>query len=87
LQHIVLVHELLQHAAQRLFGDFENIEKVGHFHSGMAGDEMQDAVVRAPEAEFGERLIGIADEVAIGEEQKLDQVPYRLAGVAAMRVG
>ena len=47
---------------------------------GMAVDEMQHAVMRAAEAEFGERLVGIADEVAIGEEQQFDQVPDRLAG-------
>src|SRR5260221_4320302 len=42
---------------------------------------MQDAVVRAAEAELVEELIRIADEVAIGKEQKLDEVPVWLAGL------
>ncbi len=40
---------------------------------------MQHPVMRAPEAELGERLVGVAHEVAIGEEQQLDQVENRLA--------
>jgi hypothetical protein len=33
----------------------------------------------ATEAELRQHVVGIADEVAIGEEQELDHVPSRLA--------
>ena len=42
-------------------------------------DEMQDAVVGAPETVFVQDPVGIADEVAIGEEEQLDQVVGRAA--------
>ena len=75
LQHIALVDELLEHAAERLLGDLEDVEQFGDLHARIAVDEMQHPVVRAAEAEFLQHVVGIADEVAIGEEQKLDDVP------------
>jgi hypothetical protein len=82
LHHISLVDELLEHAPERLLGDIQDVQKVRDLHARIAVDEMQHAVVRAPETELGEHMIGIADEVAIGEEQQLDDVPGRaiLAG-------
>ena len=59
----------------------QDVQKVGDLHAGMAGDEMQHPVMRAPEAELGQRLVGVADEVPVGEEQQLDQVEDRLAGL------
>ena len=46
---------------------------------GLAVDEVQHAVMGAAEAVVGEDAVGVADEVAIGEEQQLDQVVGRLA--------
>jgi hypothetical protein len=63
-----------------MLGDFENIEQLGDLHSRIAGDEVQHAVVRAAEAERDQNLVGVADEVAIGKEEELDQVPARLPG-------
>jgi hypothetical protein len=34
----------------------------------MPGHEMQDPVVGPAEAEFGQGLVGVAHEIAIGEE-------------------
>ncbi len=79
LQHVALVDELLEHAAERLLGDLQDVEQVGDLHAGIAVDEMQHPVVRAAEAELGQHVVRIADEVAIGEEQQLDDVPDRLA--------
>ncbi len=79
LHDIAFIDQLLEHAAERLLGDFQNIEQLGDLHAGIAIDEMQDAMVRAAEAELFQHLVGIADEVAIGEEQKLDEVPAGLA--------
>ena len=86
LHHVALVDQLLEHAAERLLGDVEDVEQVGDLHAGIAVDEMQHAVMGAAEAELGQHLVGVADEIAIGEEQQLDDVPDRLgagAGAAA----
>ena len=82
LHHVALVDELLEDTAERLLGDLENVEQLGNLHAGIAIDEMQHAVVRAPEAEFREHVVGIAGEIAIGEEQQLDHVPGGLARAA-----
>ena len=63
----------MQHPAEALLGDPQDVEQLRHRHAGIAADEMDDAVMRAPEAEVGEDLVGIGDEIAIGEEQQLDQ--------------
>ena len=44
---------------------------------GLAVDEMQHPVMGAAEAVVGEDPVGIADEIAIGEEQQFDQVVGR----------
>ena len=78
LHHVALVDQLLEHAAERLLGDVEDVEQVGDLHAGIAVDEMQHPVMGAAEAELGEHLVGVADEIAVGEEQQLDDVPDRL---------
>ena len=85
LHDIALVDELLEHAAERLLGDFQDIEEVGDLDAGIAVDEVQHAMVGAAEAEFCQHLVGIADEIAIGEEQKLDEIPARLLRRRARR--
>ena len=77
LQHIALVDQLLEHAPERLLGDLQDIEELGNLHPGIAVDEMQHPMMGAAEIELGERIVGIADEIPIGEEQKLDDVPNR----------
>ena len=79
LHDIAFVDQLLEYAAERLFGDFQDVEQLGDFHTWVAIDEMQDPVVGAAKAELVQHLIRIADEVAVGKEQKLDQVPVGLA--------
>ena len=44
------VDELLQHAAEALLGDLEDVEQVGDADAGMAVDEVDDAVMGAAEA-------------------------------------
>ena len=78
LHHIALVDQLLEHAAERLLGDVEDLEQVGDLHAGIAVDEMQHPVMGAAEAELGQHLVRVADEIAIGEKQQLDDVPDRL---------
>jgi hypothetical protein len=73
-----LVHQLAQHAPEALLGDAQDVEQVGHPHAGMTIDEVQHAVVGAAEAETLEDVVGVAHEIAIGEEQELDQVDHGL---------
>jgi hypothetical protein len=40
---------------------------------------MQHPMMRAAEPEFLQHVVGVGDEVPVGKEQKLDQVPHRLA--------
>ena len=79
-------HQLLEHASERLFGDLQNHQQVCNLDAGIAVDEVQHPVVRAAEAEFGQHMVGIADEIAVSEEQELDNVPDRLVR-AVRRIG
>jgi hypothetical protein len=47
---------------------------------------MQHAVMCAPEAQLRQHVVGIANEIPIGEKQKLDEIPYRFM-VAAGSLG
>ncbi len=68
LQHIAFVDQLLEDAGQRLLGDIEDLQQIRHLHTRMPCHEMQDAVVGPAEAELGQRLVGVACEIAIGEK-------------------
>src|SRR5688572_16294414 len=80
LHDIAPLDQFAQHAAERLLGDLQNVEKLGNPHAGIAADEMQDSVMGAPEADGAEDDVGIGSEIAIGEEQKLDQLDKLLIG-------
>ena len=73
----VLLDQLLQDPVEALLGDAQDVEQFGDGEAGLPVDEMQDAVMRPAEAVVGEDAVGIADEVAIGEEEQLDQVVGR----------
>ena len=62
-------------AAKRLLGDTQDVEEIGDLEAGIAVDEMHDPVMGAAEAENFEFIIGVTDEVAIGKEQQLDDIP------------
>ena len=66
--------QFLQHAVEALLGDPQDVEQFGDRQPRMAVDEMQHAVVRPAEAEVLQEPVGVADEVAIGEEEQLDQI-------------
>ena len=80
LHHEALIDQLLEHAAERLLGDVEDLQQVGDLHAGIAVDEMQHPVMGAAEGELAEHLVRVADEIAIGEKQQFDDVPDRLRG-------
>ena len=73
LVDIALVDQFLQHAAQALLGDAQDVEQLLHRHAGVAADEVNHPVMRPAEAELPQDLVRIGHEIAIGEEQQLDQ--------------
>ena len=79
LHDIALVEQLLEHPAERLLGDAQDVEQVGDLQPGIAIDEVHDPVMGPAEAERLQLLVGIADEIAIGEEQQLDDIPAQIA--------
>ncbi len=74
LLNVTLIKELFEDPAERLLGDFQDVQQFCNLHPGIAIDEMQDPVMRASEAEFVQNLIRIANEVPVGEKQEFDQV-------------
>src|SRR5262249_14543887 len=78
LHDIALVDELLEHPAQRLFGDFHDVEQVRNLHTGITVDEMQHPVMRTAETQLRQHVVGVAGEVPIGKKQKFNNVPDRL---------
>src|SRR6185437_2330348 len=75
LHDISLVEQLLEDASERLLGDPQHVEEIGDLQAGVAVDKMQHAVMGAAKTECFQFVVGIADEVAIGKKQKLDEVP------------
>src|SRR5262249_48181338 len=94
LDDVALVEKLLEHAPQRLLGDAQDVEEIGDLQPGIAVDEMQHPVMGPAEAERLELMVGIAHEVAVGEEQELNDIPAQIArtgaaggGLGAPRIG
>ncbi len=71
---IALVDQLLEHAAQALLGDVEDVQEVGDAQARMAVDEMEHPVMGPAEAEIRQDRVRVAGEVAIGEEQQLGEL-------------
>ena len=85
LQDIAFVDQLLEDTGQRLLGDIEDLQEICHLHTRMPCHEMQNAVVGTAEAECGQCLVGIPDEIAVGEKQELDQIPDGFAAATGRR--
>src|SRR5262249_17561145 len=75
LRDVSLINQLFEHSTQRLLCDVENLKQVGNLYSRIAVDEMKHAMVRATEAQLEEHFVRIADEIAVGKKQQLDDVP------------
>ena len=80
LLDIAHIDQFLQHAAEALLGDLQDVEKVGDRHAGIAADEMHDAVMRTTEIEARQHGIRVGDEVAIGVEEQLDHHQFGMIG-------
>jgi hypothetical protein len=74
----ILVDQFLEHPIEALLGDLQDVEQLGDGEAGAAVDEVQHPVMRAPKPEISQNSIGIGDEIAIGEEEQLDDVVSRL---------
>src|SRR4051794_15702711 len=59
LDDIALVDELLEHAAERLLGDAQDVEQVGHLHARVPVDEMQHPMMRPSKSEFLQNVVRI----------------------------
>ena len=79
LHDIAFVEQLLEHPPQRLLGDAQHVQQVGDLQPGIAVDEMHHPVMRPAEPEGLQLVVGVADEIAVGEEQQLDDIPAQIA--------
>jgi hypothetical protein len=52
-----------------LLGDPQYVQEIGDLEARVAVDEVQYAVMRASKPESLQFVIGVADEITIGEEQ------------------
>jgi hypothetical protein len=59
-----------------LFRDRKNFEQFANRQVGLAGDEIQRAMVRAAKAMLGQSVIDGAREPRITEKQKLNAAPH-----------
>ena len=66
--------ELLQDPIQALLGDPQDVEQFGNGESGLAIDEMQHPMVSASKIVVAKDAVGVAHEVAIGEEEQLNEI-------------
>ena len=86
LHDIPFIEQLLENPSQRLLGDAQHVQQIGHLQAGIAVDEMHHPVMRAAEAERLQLVVGVADEIPIGKEQQLDDLPAQIAGLRARRI-
>ncbi len=66
------VDELLEHTRKTLLGYLQHVQQFGDGQSGHAVDEVQDTMMRAPEAVAFQDVVRVGREIAVGEEQQLD---------------
>jgi len=78
LRDVPLINQLFEYPTQRLLRDVEDLKQVGNLYARIAVDEMKHAMVRATEAQLEKHFVRIADEIAVGKKQKLDDVPNGL---------
>ncbi len=75
LHDIPFIEQLLENPSQRLLGDAQHVQQIGHLQAGITVDEMHDTVMRPSKPESLQLMIGVTDEIAVGEEQQLDDIP------------
>ena len=86
LDDVVLIDQLLEHAPERLLGDPQDVQQVRHLQARIAMHKVDHPMMGAAEAELLQHFVGVADEVPVGVEQQLDDVPDRLARAGGRRL-
>lgn len=71
------IEQLLENAVQALLGDLQNVEQGGDGEPGPTADEVQHAMVRAPEIIIFEQAVSVADKVAVSEKEEFDEIEHR----------
>ncbi len=72
LINITFADQFLQHPAQALLGNPQDVEQLRHSHAGVAAYEMHHPVVGPAEAKFAKDFIGIGNKIPVGKEQQFD---------------
>jgi hypothetical protein len=80
LEDELLPNQLSKDPVQALFGDSQNLQQLGDRQQWMASDEMDNAMMGAPETVSSEDRIGLRGEITISEEQQLDPLTHFLLG-------
>ena len=75
LHDVAFIEQLLENAPERLLGDAQYVQEISHLQAGIAVDKMQHPVMGPPKTESLQLVIGVADKIAVGKEQKLDDIP------------
>jgi hypothetical protein len=87
LDNTALPDQLAKGSVHALFGNAQNAEQLADGHLRMASDEMDYAMMGAPKIVLREDLIRFCGEIAIGEVQQLDPLPYLILARSSRRVG
>jgi len=87
LEDELSLNQLSEDSVQALFGDSQNFQQLGDGQLWMASDEMDNAMMGAPETVSSEDRIGLRREIAISEEQQLDSLTHFLLGCRIQALG
>ncbi len=79
------IDELLQDAGETLLRDAQDVEQIRHPEARPPVDKVQHAVMGPAETEFFQHIVGLAGEIPVGEEQKLDEPDHGVVGRRAAR--
>src|SRR5690606_21904803 len=86
LLNIAVVDQLAQYPRQALLGNLEDVEQVGNRHAGAQIDEIEDPVMGPAKALSLEERVGIASEIAVGEEEQSHDVEGQILVVTAREI-
>ena len=81
------VDEPFEHTRQRLLRNAQDVEQIGDAEAWAPIDEMENAMMRSPEAVCRQHGVSLSSEVPVGKKQQLHQAdrgfidPYRASAV------
>jgi hypothetical protein len=74
--HEALCLQFIDDAAERLFRDAKELEKLADGKAGTARDEVERTVMRAAEWRIGEEVVGGGDQLGIAEVNQLNAAAH-----------